>query len=1634
MFEVFRAALTNSIIRFLQSNDFNCDLPYPNLPPETQAAMLAMYPVYIENYACNHAWFGGDLDPFVRSFPDSRIQGAMVAGLTHTAAIVARLSNIRAAANDDNLRLLAALDKIQTDCAAAGATARSREAESILAQEKINRASNYIVGVTEPLRVSVADRMLAVDLNAHFTQISPATQVAMRAMYRCLVGGFVGDFNEFSVAMDGVMRKLPEYLSLAAAEKEQALKYLTSMSAKLNAVRRALIDENDRNIDSLDAVLLNIYSQNIPVAVVANNALKYVQPAYFDKTFADALKNSIQDCLRYPVNFNNHRTQIPNGTLAAMTVMYPIFIQQYRGEAEFFCEAIDQYIKHNHRYLDLLDNYRLEAALTHFVSMIQKLQVYRRCLKDDNCIVLAEVFQRIPQDHLDIEFIVNQQCTFIEQALDNVNYNYRIAKKNAQIDAAAQHADAHAEINVCSAQLEQQSQGLKQNVAALEQKFKFAQDMIAQALNACELGDLEPIQKLKMLNDNDAWAWFCNAQPLSLAQAHGREEVAAYLVANQVEDVAQWEDVKEDVNKQDGWSCFDVAVGIKREDIVAYATKPEYSADKKYREFLSAEIKATLLDLVEYIDEESGAILAATPADERKVIEAMYPDMGERKDMCKLLTEAAYFKPKNQNKQDIEAKIDAYCTSEDVYLKYIRGYYGSEQMFSFMAEFEGAKPTSMVDIVARMLNKKIVIHNADKLSATEFEGEGEVHIHYYHKRRHFVAMHKVEVAQLNPELLANYKENLKAYAARNIANYNLQANKLIQQNLDNIQKDQAEAVAILQQQRELVDEQHQLQLTYIDSHFAALTEQALAQTKGEFERDADKQRTAKAVAENKWRAEIKAAIEANKRELDAAKKRAKRKKTQLLIALPVIVAASFYLGPLVASYLAPVIGVTVGTTAFVTTSAIASGVIGGGLSAAVSGGDVLKSAIEGGVLAFAGQQINAAVASLHRISRVTISAATLCTIRTVMHGGNLVNNVCFSAGGAILGEAFVPASNLAGQELLTQGQVLQLMFENTARVVISSVPALLMGKEDIPSIISSSIGVMGSVYAGNAANEAVSRNAVKQQQWLGKNKPVPNSKDALFADGRVERAVAPSSSKNVKSVAGTGTKVKPKNDSARPNFNSKSASPKMQYIFASRDEKNESLRTEYVTRNGNAAHISPFVATKSLNYSPSFRAKLTNFYGGDVINKAESKGKNLSDILTSRVNNPVVHQELVKLEEVRTKRLEVLRDYQNLSNQKREKLVDSGLTDKLLESKMRNETRNINKLNRSVEKVEQDIYDTIRTNGYKPNVAAQAWIGLGRLGQTLDEISNGIVYYGGEKLKLYPEGTYKQYRAKMNEEEAYYRGSYVGESTAANVAEQGAELVLSFAALEVGLGAGLLGASNAAAQVATRASYLGAPTVVNAASDTSLAFNSAYRSSIAAYAQGNSVSNAFKIEKLAQNTEQSILHQFNRNVDFTIRSPSAVAIQRGWGELSPRQANLLEHLSESGKNIIIKKNDINVYDIACLTARTGDEFAIFTLGSRRMILRGDYKAIEIPRILTDKLKAEQWKWSAHTHVQPGDLRPSGIGKSRKPSDLTPFGDRDVLATLDQEQSLLLDSIGRRRVFTQQYGDYIDPLPKPGIRQ
>jgi hypothetical protein len=148
--------------------------------------------------------------------------------------------------------------------------------------------------------------------------------------------------------------------------------------------------------------------------------------------------------------------------------------------------------------------------------------------------------------------------------------------------------------------------------------------------------------------------------------------------------------------------------------------------------------------------------------------------------------------------------------------------------------------------------------------------------------------------------------------------------------------------------------------------------------------------------------------------------------------------------------------------------------------------------------------------------------------------------------------------------------------------------------------------------------------------------------------------------------------------------------------------------------------------------------------------------------------------------------------------------------------------------------------------------------------------------------------------------------------------------------------------------------------------------------------------------------------------DPLIGNPAAIA--QGYGTLSKGQQKLLDALPGGDKNsITLAKNEVSMTDIAALTAHTGQEFAIFTNGSRRMVLRGDQTSISLNANLVSKLKSEGWRWSAHT--QPGLETRHAVASA---------SDQNVLKTLGQEQSLILNSRGERNVFTQTDISLIQP--------
>jgi hypothetical protein len=139
--------------------------------------------------------------------------------------------------------------------------------------------------------------------------------------------------------------------------------------------------------------------------------------------------------------------------------------------------------------------------------------------------------------------------------------------------------------------------------------------------------------------------------------------------------------------------------------------------------------------------------------------------------------------------------------------------------------------------------------------------------------------------------------------------------------------------------------------------------------------------------------------------------------------------------------------------------------------------------------------------------------------------------------------------------------------------------------------------------------------------------------------------------------------------------------------------------------------------------------------------------------------------------------------------------------------------------------------------------------------------------------------------------------------------------------------------------------------------------------------------------------------------DGTIGNPAAIA--HGLGELSTRQVKILDQLPKDGTITTIARDAISPSDIAALTAKTGDEFAIFTNGSKRMVLRGNEGRIRIEPELLDQLKSEGWRWTAHT--QPGMTTGHSIASA---------GDQQVLKALGQNQSMILNSKGDINIFTQ----------------
>lgn len=122
-------------------------------------------------------------------------------------------------------------------------------------------------------------------------------------------------------------------------------------------------------------------------------------------------------------------------------------------------------------------------------------------------------------------------------------------------------------------------------------------------------------------------------------------------------------------------------------------------------------------------------------------------------------------------------------------------------------------------------------------------------------------------------------------------------------------------------------------------------------------------------------------------------------------------------------------------------------------------------------------------------------------------------------------------------------------------------------------------------------------------------------------------------------------------------------------------------------------------------------------------------------------------------------------------------------------------------------------------------------------------------------------------------------------------------------------------------------------------------------------------------------------------------------------ELNSRQKKLLDSLPDYDSRVIVPKEAVYMSDLSALTAKTGDEFAMFTRSESRLVIRGNSKEVNIDPEAAKSLNKQGYKWSGHTHPGTSDFVLTA-------SD----GDKSVLQCFDQEQSVIYNSLGHFRTF------------------
>lgn len=169
------------------------------------------------------------------------------------------------------------------------------------------------------------------------------------------------------------------------------------------------------------------------------------------------------------------------------------------------------------------------------------------------------------------------------------------------------------------------------------------------------------------------------------------------------------------------------------------------------------------------------------------------------------------------------------------------------------------------------------------------------------------------------------------------------------------------------------------------------------------------------------------------------------------------------------------------------------------------------------------------------------------------------------------------------------------------------------------------------------------------------------------------------------------------------------------------------------------------------------------------------------------------------------------------------------------------------------------------------------------------------------------------------------------------------------------------------------------------------------------------VANSARHDIMASGSETMTIHSIDSPIEqrHTGKGKPA-AITHYDVELNNRQQRLLDQLQEFDSRISVAKDEVGMIDLSALTAKTGDEFALFTKGGERLVIRGNNMMVRITVDDAKKLAAMGYTWSGHTH--PG----TGFNCLQASP-----GDMQILACFDQARSVIYNSVGERLEFWKE---------------